>query len=533
MNRINQRYISVGVIVAVGLAAGFLLYYVTQLWGIGVSYDAHYYVSSASNFLNNLGFGTFASDGSIKPLVKFPPFYPMILIAVSWITGLDTVIAARWVGIGLYAMSVSLIGWLIFVYSRSIVASALGAMIVLSNPFWLKSYHKAMSEPPYIVLMLLMLYMLSEYGATKRTKFLILTGLLSGLGLLTRYIGGSLVAFGGISLLLFSYETVKDKIKNFLTFAFVAGLVIGPWLFQNLFLSGSMLNRNFAYHPPPWEKFSAELPNIFNWLLPITISQIYEAFLFIIFLIGLVIVIIIWFCNLRRGNYEKNNNKDSFRFVTIIFGYILIYLLLLYISMSFFDASTPFNGRILSPIYALFVILSILVVWNGVEMINLKVVKIGALMMGLMILGFNMQFSVELLPMTRLKGLGFTGQSWQSSETIEVIKQLDSQVLIYTNEQMPVFFLTGRFTLDVPEKLQQLDNRVISHYSLSIEEMHQYIKQERGILVIFLTIRLHSESHTVAELSEGLILWKILEDGLIYVHPDSLPDFVEASSVDN
>jgi hypothetical protein len=114
-----------------------------------------------------------------------------------------------------------------------------------------------------------------------------------------------------------------------------------------------------------------------------------------------------------------------------------------------------------------------------------------------------------------------------------VIKQLDSQVLIHTNEQMAVFFLTGRFTLDVPEKLQQLDDHVISHYSLSIEEMHQHIKQERGVLIIFLTIQLHSKSHTVAELSEGLILWKRLEDGLIYVHPDGLPDFIEASSVGN
>ena len=153
--------------------------------------------------------------------------------------------------------------------------------------------------------------------------------------------------------------------------------------------------------------------------------------------------------------------------------------------------------------------------------------------MGLLIIGFNVKFSVELLPMTRLKGVGFTGQSWQSSETIEVIKQLDSQVLIYTNEQIPVFFLTGRFTLDVPEKLQQLDDRVISHYSLSIEEMHQHIKQGRGVLIIFLTIRLHSESHTVAELSKGIILWKRLEDGGIFVHPDGLPDFVETSSVGN
>jgi len=37
----------------------------------------------------------------------------------------------------------------------------------------------------------------------------------------------------------------------------------------------------------------------------------------------------------------------------------------------------------------------------------------------------------------------------------------------------------------------------------------------------------------VAELSEGLILWKRLEDGKIFVHPDGLPDFVEASSVGN
>ena len=57
--------------------------------------------------------------------------------------------------------------------------------------------------------------------------------------------------------------------------------------------------------------------------------------------------------------------------------------------------------------------------------------------------------------------------------------------------------------------------------------MHERIKNERGVLIIFSTIRMHEESHSLKELSKGLVLWKKVKGGWIYVHPDGLPNFFD------
>lgn len=79
----------------IGLAGSGLLWYSTQPWGVGVGYDSFYYITSARNLISGQGLGTIDVDGSIIPLTKFPPLYPLILAALSFTSGLGIINVAR------------------------------------------------------------------------------------------------------------------------------------------------------------------------------------------------------------------------------------------------------------------------------------------------------------------------------------------------------------------------------------------------------------------------------------------------------
>ncbi len=119
----------------------------------------------------------------------------------------------------------------------------------------------------------------------------------------------------------------------------------------------------------------------------------------------------------------------------------------------------------------------------------------------------------------RHQGIGFTGRDWQTSETIEVIEGLEPEDVIYTNESFPVYFLTGRLTLPVPLKYDPINDVVLDDYRIEIRRMHQEIKDEGGIVVLFDTIFNFPDYYSIEELTEGLVLWNETADGLVYSHP--------------
>ena len=68
--------------------------------------------------------------------------------------------------------------------------------------------------------------------------------------------------------------------------------------------------------------------------------------------------------------------------------------------------------------------------------------------------------SASILREMKINGRGFTGRKWQASETIAAIGNLSPEVVIHTNEALPVYFITGRATNNIPEKIDPVKNQI-------------------------------------------------------------------------
>jgi len=506
----------------IGLAGSGLLWYATQPWGIGVGYDSFYYITSARNLISGQGLGTIDVDGSIIPLTKFPPLYPLILATLSFTSGLGIIDVARLINIILYGTNVFLVGWLIYYFTKSYIAGTLGSVLFLSSQILMRIHLMVMTEPIFIPQVLLTIFSFSLFVFQRKKRYLILAAVLSTLGFLTRYIGLTLIGFGAFSLLLSGKQPFKNKLKHTTLYILICALVGVPWMVRNWVISGSPTDRKLAIHLPQVEKIVSGMEEISTWLISSKVNTNIRILFFCMFIIS-ILTATLWWWNKAKENQKINSfEQESLVFSIMCWGYIIIYIIFLFISLSLFDASTPINSRILSPVFVVGIILSILLIWRGLQKLESLALSLPIIIIVLAIgLVVYNNFNLERMVVWkhRHRGIGFTGHDWQTSETIEVIEGLKPEGVIYTNESFPVFFLTGRLTLPVPLKYDPINDVVLDDYRTEIRRMHQEIKDEGGIIVLFDTIFNFPDYYSIEELTEGLVLWNETADGLVYSHP--------------
>lgn len=498
--------------VMLGVIGG-LVFFICTPWGIGVGYDSVFYLTAADNFINGLGLSRLDGYHNLLPLTHYPPLYPLILAAGSFLSGWDTVFVARILSALLIVFNVIFVSWLVFRFTMSQLLSLLSALIALSSPILLDVHLMAMSEPLYLVLMLLFVTALNKYLTQSGWLFLILASGLAALAYLTRYVGVSLIAAGGVAILLLGSGKTLQRIRNAFIFSVIGVLPILIWYFRNWQLTGAMTNRTYGFHPPTLLQLQQGAVTISSWLLPISVDPIWRLMVLIIFGAGFFGGIFLW---LKRSPAK---DRESYRFSILLILISFIYGLLLIASITFFDASTRLNDRILSPVYLLTMVAFLIVV--GCSFLkNFKPIhKALIVIVGLTLIGVNAFRSQDILLSMRSQGRGFTSSAWRNSETIAVVDDMSSDIILFSNEAFPIYFLTGKPSNWIPEKVDVVKQQEREGYQTQMDLMRETLMQKNGALVIFDTITQRNVYAPLSELTEDLILWKDTSDGAIYVGP--------------
>jgi hypothetical protein len=497
--------------------AGFLLLWLNTPWGIGVGYDSVFYLSAADNLLKGLGLGRVDGFGNFIPLTHFPPFYPISVAVFSFLTRLDIVLAARFLSALFFGVNIFLAGYLAYRYTHVLWAGMLCASLVLFSPVVQGVHLMAMSEPLYLALLFAAFLALDRYLSEQKIRLLLVSAGLVGLSFLTRYVGLSAVAAGGLALLVLNQRKVWYRLRDAAVFGGVSLIPMLAWYWRNWMLAGSTTNRTFLMHPLTRTQVIKALGTVSLWLLPARVPAVLRA----VFVggVGLILagIALAWFIQLRRRPPALAGRPSPGRFALLLTGHAVIYLLMLGISLSFFDASTRLNDRILSPVYLTCLVVGMIMIWNGLPVERLPWLKVGITLAGFALLCMFAYRSFGVLAEMRQNGKGFTGRDWQDSALIAAVKQLPAGVLIYTNESLPVYFLTGRGVNSIPEKVDVVKGQKVADYADQVAAMRQQIIASHGALVVFKSSLTTAVYAPLGQLAEGLVLWQEKADGSIYV----------------
>ena len=201
-------------------------------WGLGLSPDSVVYIGAARSLAQGHGFSLPKDSITMAPVVHYPPLYPALL-AVASFGGLDVIAAAKWLNVLVFCANVFLAGMVgtrvtgdfrLAMISAGLVASAF-PMALAHSMVW--------SEPLFVVGQSAALLFLLSYLREGARRSLIAAAMATGLSILGRYAGVSLVISGTTAILWLGADRWKKKFLDSGIFLAVSLLPIGLWAVRN------------------------------------------------------------------------------------------------------------------------------------------------------------------------------------------------------------------------------------------------------------------------------------------------------------
>jgi len=485
---------------------------------IGTSPDSIGYLKAADNLLSGHGLTTSEFPGVYQPLTQYPPLYSIVLAAGGWFIG-DTLQAARIIAGTIFGLNILIVGLLLYTSIRSTIWPAMigsGVMLVASP--MINVHVMAWSEPLFILLCLLSLLALSAFFAKGKFALLLVAAVLTSLAALTRYAGMALVLTQLIGILFYSKGNWVKRVREIFIFGFISVLPLLAYLLYNQRVSGSATNRILSFHPVTLPQIGLGIRTVSAWFgLPAALPI--ES---ILIGTGLILALIV-FVMIKQPKPEQVNsvgnpyNASPTRIFSLLAIFTGVYGLFLLFSISFLDANTELDGRILSPIYVTILILIIDRTTRFLYPLKASIWKLVATIpIGLILVNYLIG-TVSTLSSNRFYGIGFSTPVWRDSPLIEEIQTLPADTLIYTNIPEGIYLHTGRPAARLPRKFFLSSQEVNLQFESEISQIGRQLVTGQSVIA-FSNFPDRSENPSLQDIQEVIHLSRVVEvaDGSIY-----------------
>jgi hypothetical protein len=479
-------------------------------FGVGTSPDSVCYIDMARNILARLSFSCL-----VRAQGAFPPGYPLLL-AINSSFGSTPVNTARWLNAYIYALNSALVGILVFLSGKkSGPAAIIAQLLFLSSSGMLTLHTMAWSEPSFILFLLLTFLFFILYIQKLNIFLLLFTSILASLVLLTRYIGISVIPTIMLAMLLLKYKPLKERLKDNLIFLTIASVPLGLWTIVNYFGSTNLGDRVKVFHPIDYSEIKSIISVLTNYFLPkisLSSSQAWIVFL-------LTSSLILWGIILSIKGYVKDKLRNNVEIATqyLLLFFIIIYLLVLVISISFFDASTPLDYRILAPIYVVDIILILTTIQQACNSLGKPTIRWLFILLSAAIIYINATQIWVTASQIRESGEGYSSLRWKASKSIQFISSLPKDSSIYSNDPEVIYFLAGRLTHNLPYKEDPTTTLSNPNFPTEMNNLLNDLSQKDTYVVVFQKIdRAYLPSKK--ELTNNYHLPKLLDldDGVVF-----------------
>jgi len=420
-------------------AGFFIIFLFTRHSGIGVCPDGVVYTTAAENLITT---GKYV-DFTHGPVIDFPAFYPMFLTGMMWITGLKPLVFAPFLNAFLFAMIIYLAGVIMeqFEYRSKWYKAAILSCIVLS-PGLLEDYSMMWSETIFILFLLLFMMAMYRYLRSASKKALIAAAVITSVACITRYAGITIIATGGIIILVNNKLSLWRRVADGLIFGVIGSVLLVVNVLRNYMVSGTLTgHREQSITPLVANVHDAGI--VFSNWLPLLHENYSTAIIVVAAIIaGLTLLCVTQFSKDRR----------IFRYESMASAYALFYILFMIITASI-SRFEGLNSRFLTPAF-------IPLLWSGSYWLvpltkhsQTFKKKFALATLGILILGVfqynQVAADAETWDGVKDAGIpGYTEDQWTKSETVQFIEKnalpFKTNYTIYSDAYDAVYWFTGR-----------------------------------------------------------------------------------------
>ena len=459
--------------IAVSLAGMAALLLMTR-WSIGTSPDSAHYIGDARQLVDRIRGDAGAAPG--QGSAQFAPLYTWALAAMGTF-GVDPIDTARALNVVLFGLNIFLVG---FVIRRSTRDSSwfwlAGSLLMLGATPVLSAHAVAQSEPLFLFFSLLGLCLLAMYLERDSAALLLAAAAAIAMAFLTRYAGAAWILTGTMAVFLWSRAPLARRVREALLFGALSALPMAIWILKNASV-GSATGRELVFHPVGTSHVWQAIYTASAWVfIPSTAPNVLRLLMVAALALALAVIIV------RRtvGMTVGPTILPMLALLIVTYGAFLV------VSISFLDANTPLDDRILLPVFVagMIVILGLLdEAWPFV--LGHRATA------SLVLAGLTAFLAVHLLNGSRViaasyeDGWGFTGRAWQGSATVGQVKKLPEETVVYSNAPALVYLQTGRVAAAIPAKVLLMQRRANPEFPLQMAAMKERLKSTCGVVVYF------------------------------------------------
>jgi hypothetical protein len=426
----------------------YAIYLFTNYSGVGLSPDSIMYASTATNIQAHGSLLTFNKT----PLVFFPVFYPFFLGIIQFISRVDPITAGATINSFLFAAVVFTSGWIMEKFiSHSRIYKWLILVAIILSPGLLEIYSFLWSETLFILESLFFIIAYHYYLEKHTLKSLLIVAGITAITCITRYAGVTLIAAGGLMLLLDNELPIRKKVRHILIYGFTSISLLVCNLIMNRINTGLSTGTREPSITPFVKNLYYVGTVICDWGALSKSAYPFAAVIISIILLSLI-CLLLWKAYKRRINSFEN----------IVISLTIVYGLFIVIVATFSRFET-INSRIIAPMFIPLLISCTSWVPDVLNMIRSKILKyVLASIVVLMMLAF--EYSTYQVDYQRYDdendyGVpGYSDDSWNKSEFVVYLKQHKSMfkpgVPIYTDADEAVYLFTGMSSTLIPHKLQ-------------------------------------------------------------------------------
>jgi len=508
----TNNLLAVGVLALQGILAMGIAHWCMSS-DVGVTPDSLIYLSAADRLvegkgLTPIGYHYAPSVPSGRPLVSFPPAYPLLIASTRLVTS-DRLTAAKYIHSFLFAANVFLLGLIIYISSRSIWP-ALCAMGLFQTSFPLLSiYTMVRAEPLFMFFLLFTLLGVIFYTQRAQLWLLIVCASAAAGAVMTRYVG-IIILLPLVLTVLIQSGPLRERIKRGVLVAAVALLPLIGWVIHNKLVAGSSTGRSFAFH-----FIGLREARTFVESLILLITQYALPALVKLSIITIGAVIVVYSLSMGvRGQIGIANRYIRFFSAVIVTAYVIF----LATYNSFANPAVDLGPRVALPVYVFGMILFFsLIEWNSA-------VGKRRTLFWCIIISSSVLFMANARPVAywvsyrHRMGEGFTSRDWRDSETVKFLNAVPTLIPISSNAADACYLFTNREVFRLPAKYDPTNASVNADFGSQMEALREDLNKNHALVIYFdrVTWRGYLPSRNELEEIYKLPVLTRFADGVVY-----------------